>query len=573
MKSFNEFASDKQIINLLVKERVKIALKNKYSNISPTTIIDKYESGEELSISEQIFTMMPPRDSWVRPRRRERLVKDSTESKNKKQTLTHSIILTIKHNRKEQGKYPYLDRLDAFIEEIQRDINSDKELSFSSLRIFGKPKKRDQDGTIILRPLCAFCSLREKVLIALANSYLSQLFDPLLHQEILSYRPPRHYHNSKKKVLTTRENAIENILSYRMRYAQAGIYVAECDIQKYFDTINHDLIRRYFREFAEKIAACNDEFNYRSVERIIDAYLRSYSFYNNVLSENKHLIHSTPPRKYESPKSELFVERNCYSNEEFEKSRSEIGIPQGGALSGLISNVILSSVDMQSVLREEDPHLFFCRYGDDILLMHTSKARCTELIERYRDTLTENKLLYHEFVNVSDEAFMRKDGTTLHSLWEQKSRKPFLWGRCANERDAIDWIGFLGYEIRYTGEVRLRLSSLNDKFKLIKRKYNRAAKTKLAKGDPSDKERRNITNAINSKIDLFQNDGFVRAKSLNRNKYSITQALKLNRYIGKTLYRLLYKIAKRNNLTYKQREAFWQYAKDSKCMNYLRTIK
>ena len=158
----------------------------------------------------------------------------------------------------------------------------------------------------------------------------------------------------------------------------------------------------------------------------------------------------------------------------------------GGALSGLISNVVLSTVDNESILKNNDPNRFFCRYGDDIILMHTSRKECERLINQYCNTLTEYKLLYHDFVSVADPELRKPDGSVRPALWDVKSRSPFLWGRNNEEQEQVDWIGFLGYEIRYTGEVRIRRSSLNDKFKSIKRKYRTGAKTLIAKGELSD---------------------------------------------------------------------------------------
>ena len=41
-------------------------------------------------------------------------------------------------------------------------------------------------------------------------------------------------------VIIIKRYAIENIQKYRKLHAKQKLYVAECDIQKFFDTINHD---------------------------------------------------------------------------------------------------------------------------------------------------------------------------------------------------------------------------------------------------------------------------------------------------------------------------------------------
>lgn len=575
MLSFLEYASEQRILELLIKERVKVALKGKLEKTSPKNIANKAESDLPLSVTEHISLLMPPRDSWCRPQKKERdkflQGESAIKNKNQKQLLTRSIAITIKKHRNSGNEYKYLNSLDAFIAEMQREIAGSEPIVFNSIKIIGKKKSVNSDNVTIQRPLCVFESLREKLLIALAAKYLSDIFDPLLHSEIISYRPPRIYHNSENRVITTRDHAIENIQAYR-RYHR-DIYVAECDIQKYFDTINHDVIRRCFHKFAEQVKVLNPDFDYSKVERIVDAYLNSYSFYNNVLVENEHLLNSTPARMYEGPKDSLFIKRGCYTEAEFAQSKGKIGIPQGGALSGLISNVVLNTIDNESVLNTYDPNRFFCRYGDDIMLMHTSRSKCEELITNYCKALTESKLLYHEFVSVADESICRLDGTIRPAFWDLKSRSPFLWGRSETEKEAVDWIGFLGYEIRYTGEVRMRRSSLNDKFKSIKRKYKGCVKSNFAKGQTRLKKNATIESEILRHVDKFVGDGLSNAKSLNRNKYSMTQALKLNRYTSSWVFKMIYKMARRNGLNRDDAVRLWNEAKQRGCVNYTKTIK
>ena len=513
---------------------------------------------------------MPARNSWHRPRKHERTLKSGGESKSHKQILTRSIAITIQQHRKQETPPQYLKNLDAFIDSMCKDICSCEPITFNSIKIIGKKKKVNSDGVEILRPICVFESLREKLLIALASKYLTEVFDPLLHEEILSYRPLRSYHGSEVPILTDRNNAIQNIHAYRKAHRCGTLYVAECDIQKYFDTINHDVIRSCFKAFADKIKLLDANFDYSQVGRIVDAYLNSYSFYRNVESKNEEI--KARNQQFEVPKAHLFIERGCYTAEEFEAAKGKIGIPQGGALSALMSNVILHTIDSKSILSRADRNRFFCRYGDDILLMHTSKAECESLINKYCEVLTQHKLLYHDFISVADKEFRRADGVGVRPiLWDQKSRKPFLWGRNATEKEFVDWIGFLGYEVRYTGEVRLRRSSLDNKIKTIKRKYYSGAKTKFAKGEGIYTEER-VNTLVSNRIEKFVGDGLSGASSLNRNKYSLTQALKLNRYTSKLIYRLLYKIARRNGFASQELEQWWQEAKGRNCMNYIKTL-
>ena len=110
---------------------------------------------------------------------------------------------------------------------------------------------------------------------------------------------------------------------------------------------------------------------------------------------------------------------------------------------------------------------------------------------------------------------------------------------------------------------------MNEKFKSIKRKYYTGAKTLIAKGE----FKKDIDKEILNRIERFKTEGVVTAKSLNCNKYCMTQILKLDRYAGKLLYRLLYKIACRNNLTNEELLYWWKKAKEYGCINYRLTYK
>jgi hypothetical protein len=118
----------------------------------------------------------------------------------------------------------------------------------------------------------------------------------------------------------------------------------------------------------------------------------------------------------------------------------------------------------------------------------------------------------------------------------------------------------------------MRRSSLNEKFKSIKRKYRSGAKTKIARGQFVENGKKNFDTEIALRLNQFVGDGLVKAKSLTRNKYAMTQALKLDKYASRWIYRLLYKIAKRNGRDVSEVEAWWSKAKAHGCINYRRTL-
>ena len=132
--SFIEYASEKHILELLIKERVKVAMKGKLQSLSPTAIVKNAAKEKNQTVTEQIFMLMPPRDTWHRPQKKDRIQSDN-EKKSNKQVLTRSIALTIKKHRKNAAEHPYLQRLDSYIAMLRKDICGNTPLEFNSIKI------------------------------------------------------------------------------------------------------------------------------------------------------------------------------------------------------------------------------------------------------------------------------------------------------------------------------------------------------------------------------------------------------------------------------------------------------
>ncbi|MBO5941971.1 MAG: hypothetical protein J6Q63_01640 [Bacteroidales bacterium] len=520
--SFAEYVSERTIIDLVVKERVKIASKGSLSGKSvPETALE-------------IQKMTPRRNDWRRLRLHSRVGRTSTEELNTA-TLRNTINFDLRKYRSGEAKAPkYLRRLLEFTSNIIDIVNSDAPIDFNDcIRIMAKFKKNEGD-TAIYRPLSIYTSLEAKTLISLATGYLSSVLDKHLHKEILSYRPKREYHG-QKHYATDGNDAIIGLRKFTDDHRGQHIYVAECDIQKFFDIINHDVVLKCFADIASE-AGLPD---YHQVERILKAYLDSYSFQKDVMNLNDDENYWSRYQKQQEIKNHRFawVDDECFSTcyeseEEFKACRDYLGVPQGGALSCIISNVVLNSVD-KAVVDENDPDRFFVRYGDDILLAHTSYEKCHELMDSYVSALEAHHLPYHQFKPLTE----CKDGAkTLKSFWDMKSKEPFLWG--PGEGNAFEWIGFVGYEVRYTGEVRMRKSTLDKKFGAINKKYHSCLRKDKPKNFPKyiQSTRRKLSSISSS---------LTKMKALKLNRYSIFQAKSLDRYRLQKIQRLQAKLTRK----------------------------
>ena len=478
--------------------------------------------------------MTPRRNDWRRLRRHSRVGRTSTEELNTA-TLRNTINYDLRQFKSGKAKAPkYLRRLLEFVKNITRIVNSDSPIDFNDcIRIMAKFKKNEGD-TAIYRPLSLYTSLEAKTLISLATGYLSSVLDKHLHREILSYRPKREYHG-QKHYATDGNDAVIGLRKFADVHKGRQIYVAECDIQKFFDIINHEVVLKCFAELASE-AGLPD---YHQVERILKAYLDSYSFCKDVMNLNDDEEYWSRYQKQKEIKNHRFawVDDECFSTcyeseEEFKACRDYLGVPQGGALSCIISNVVLNSVD-KAVVDENDPDRFFVRFGDDILLAHTDYDKCCELMNSYVSALEAHHLPYHPFKSVSDF----KDGEkTLKSFWDVKSKLPFYWG--PGEGNASEWIGFVGYEVKYTGETRIRKSTLDKKFGAINKKYHSC----IRKDEP--KNFSGYMQGTRRKIASIPSS-LTKMKALKLNRYSTFQIKSLDRYRLQKIQRLQAKLTRR----------------------------
>ena len=510
IKSFVEYVNDKTIIEFLVKERVKIAASG--------TILKK---GRLSDIEREIRSHMPPRNTWRRVRKKTRDEITSTAVLNKI-ALRNTVRYDLEKYGENSADAPdYLKKLRLFIDEIKAMVDSDAPIDLSGqIRVMAQFKKNDGD-TAIYRPLSPYKTLKTKALITLASAYLTKYLDDCLHEEILAYRPKRVYHGCY--CTTSGDDAIYGIKDFLAAHPGQAIYVAECDIQKFYDVINHDVVMRCFREIAQQARLPR----IHEVERILKAYLDSYSFQKDVMRlndnesfwaqyRNKQKKQTTKFCRFEWVSDECL--RACYGNdEELAACRSSLGVPQGGALSCVIANIVLNSVD-KVITGQPDKERFFVRYGDDILLAHTDYDKCKELIEAYARSLEEHRLPYHPFRPLGGCKTGDKPGK---EFWDIKSKAPFLWG--PGEGNAFEWVGFVGYEVRYTGEARLRLSTLNKKFGAINKRYHSCILEK------TPKDFKGYMKANRSKLKRLPSS-MVRFPALDKNMYSIQQMKSLDRY-------------------------------------------
>jgi RNA-directed DNA polymerase len=151
---------------------------------------------------------------------------------------------------------------------------------------------------------------------------LSPVFDPHFSESSFGFRPGRSAHQAVQKVL---------------KLIQRGYaYAVDIDLEKFFDTVDHDaLMNRVSRRVSDK-----------GILRLIGKYLRAGVVVKERLNETSK------------------------------------GVPQGGPLSPLLSNILLDDLDKELEKRGHQ----FARYADDLIVLVKSKRageRVMESISRF----------------------------------------------------------------------------------------------------------------------------------------------------------------------------------------------
>lgn len=442
MKSFQDFITSDAIIRLLCSYRVRLAeiRHEKYilKGIMPDYPVEQ-DNYNELS------QLLPPRRKWVT------LKKDLRYKVNRfsrEQALSsidanmRRLLITIDNAYKTGCKDSWFINLLTFIKDIQDSCQS---LTYTVSCPITRPIVKGDigpDGKIECRPISIFKSYKDRVILSLANKYLTILFDNFFDEDSLAFRAKRNYH-THRNYFTTHHDAIDRILEFRERNAHKNIYVAECDMQKFYDSVRHSIVKKEFARLIHRVHKFYS-IDTTAIEHIFYSYLNCYTFPKRVFQLNddkEYWAYHHINGKFGWVKDELLENGLCT---ERGISRLKIGVPQGGALSGLIANIVLNCADRN--VRKHKGGFLYQRYCDDMILLHTNKKECSRILNSYNTSLKQLMLIPHDIKDVEFNS---------EQYWKDKSKNVYPWGKTGNE-----WIGFVGYEIKRSGEVRIRKKSL-----------------------------------------------------------------------------------------------------------------
>jgi hypothetical protein len=448
---YTECFSIDEMTSYFCKKRIKLAKRRNRKHLLLNLTCDErynYHCRDNTTQNEAILnSIMPPRRSWVKLGETNRY-RDGNLIDSSQKNLS-SLIFTIAKARKKDCHLGWLTELDKLIASIRKQV-----LSFSyqikAPRTIPQPKdEKGKSGTHVCRPISLF-DLTDGLVITQTNKYFTRLFDDYMLKYSFAFRMGKRT-PSGKIIPIRHHNAFEEIIRYNKVHSNETIFVAECDMRKFFDTVNHGIVKRRFLWFSLRLLLSERTLPNLAAVRIFWKYLRCYTFHKCVYRLNSNKSHfaqyGISDGKYEWVDNQALLKH--YSMKALAKEG--IGIPQGGALSGFIANLVLDYAD-RKISKLDDGNLLYLRYCDDMIIMHPDKAKCEEVFKAYFESLKELKLIPHEPASI--------DANNPKSFWTSKTKEPYAW-----DEDHYRWITFVGYDICKNGDIRVRKKSLEKEMK------------------------------------------------------------------------------------------------------------
>lgn len=558
MKEFNLYFNETSIIRQLCKIRVKIAKsRNKKHLLHLLTSNEKFNyhienTSIELNefeiyqkeINEKLKTILPPRRQWVKIGLKSRVKdKETNEFLTSNDKNFYALLKTIRKHKKNKSKEQWFINLMKFVSEIRQKALS-KSFSVSTPLIFPKlkePIKKILKEPNDCRPISMF-SIEDRIILSLTNKFLTKILDKHFKDSSYAFRTKKI--NNKT---ISHHNCIRDIIDYKKSNKASELYVIECDMKKFYDTVNHEIAFDIFNKLIDKVKLELPQLNLNQPIHIFKSFLDCYSFNTTVKEKDKPKYWDS----YEIPNGSFpWIDKNLSTY--YEKGHNErIGVPQGGALSGLIANIYLNKAD---IALEKLPVLYL-RFCDDMIVIHKDKEQCENAKEVYLNSLKELKLFPHKF-KLTDELYtciIKDRKTDYKPFWNGKSKGPYKWTNSFKNGD-FPWIAFVGYEINFDCDTRVRKKSFNKE--VIKQsKIVNEIKKAIDNGQRCKKGTA-IESAINRLIgmsvgrigldnfsevstDMCWKNGF---QELELNKFSTIQIKELDRNRSKLYYDLFKQI-------------------------------
>jgi hypothetical protein len=418
----------RELCNMRIKSSIHLHQQEFFRRISDQSRNDEAEE-------DDLSGLFPPRKVWniYKPLKNQRRRMSSEQIK-----LT-SLTMAVHKMMLDNPSLPWAIRLRERAVKIRDRALNQENFCFRHRCIVGQEKKQ---GSHEYRPITKY-QTDDKIIQKLTMRYLSKKLDPFLSDASCAYR-----NCQRPAEEINRDSCLRDISNYRASHKI--VYVGEADIRNFMDCVSHELARKSLLSLISDVKKNGEiDVDPRAIE-IYDAYISSYSFQRDVLGAATEELRKTNGKGYYGWPAEELANQHCGND------LVAIGIPQGGALSCLVVNILLHEVDkvVENAIETNGHEMLYRRFCDDMIILAPDKDSCQIVMDAYLRAIRQKQLLVHAPVDVSDAS----DPDGGFHLLDLKSKKPYLWAR--QEDQGMAWIQFLGYLIQYDGKYQIRPQSI-----------------------------------------------------------------------------------------------------------------
>ena len=421
-----EFVSDARLVGLLCRKRIALARRNRRLGF-----VARAAGVHDEPPPDDVLGLLPPRQHWPRLDRVGRRKADDLPAALGR-LLARRVLRQL---REDPGGYRWSRELRAFLDRCrERALGWQRTDVFRPERVTAIPKTRPGNREKY-RVLVSY-GLADSLVASVFSAYLRHLIDPMLDDACYAFRGARE----GKRV--THHDAVDDLRTFASCIStKAVVWVAECDIAGFFDSVSHSVALRRLRALLGPTAAVDNR-----LYEFAASFLAGYRYDDARAGAIDGLKGEgiSQPRIYQ-PIPTLKALR-------IPRPKSDpVGIPQGSSFSCILANVVLASADLACRRAIGGRPVFYARYCDDIVIVSTSRRAARESIRAYVRTLRSLRLPYHRLKRVSTGEARSA------AFWSAKSKEPYRW---TDDAGGARWIGFLGYQVRRDGALRVRRSSI-----------------------------------------------------------------------------------------------------------------
>lgn len=453
---FDDVFSETNIIKCLLKERQKLRkIRHKRQFYHQISSDEPHGDRARPDMAKDLDGLFPPRREWSKyhPSRKSRS-KHRAEDLNQV-ALENAVFSLLEKN----PDLPWVRKLRERVATIQAKALQNIDPTIAPPLIIGVRKSPE---SFEYRPVSMY-SLDDNIVQKLTARYLNLILDFCFSSSSLAYRCMR----SNAEPPLNRDTALLRILEFANRHPL--IFVGEADLRNFMDCIGHGIAYQSLLDLIDCGRRLRPDLQVdpRAL-RIFKVCLESYSYQNDVQGRALPMLRKKD-RNGIFPWPEDLL-RTMHDSEKLD----QIGVPQGGALSCFITNVVLHAVDLEvnSMHVPGGHEILYLRYCDDMLILATNLELCRKAMDTYLSLVKGLRLPVHEPVDVTQP---QADHGTGSVCLDAKSKNPYAW--TAENKGGIPWIQFLGFEIRYDGEVRIRQKSIDKQCGKITDEANNLIKT------------------------------------------------------------------------------------------------